>query len=67
MSGLSPWLREILRCPVCRGVLEDMTGAGGEPALQCAGQCSPEGEARVFPIRDGIPVLLADESRFERA
>ena len=67
MSGLSPWLREILRCPVCRGVLEDAVAADGETGLRCAGQCGSTGERRFYPIRDGIPVMLADESRFERA
>lgn len=66
MSGLHPWLREILRCPLCRGSLEDAVGADGAPALACAGECCSTEQRRLFPIRDGIPVLLADESHIER-
>jgi len=50
---LSPRLLEILRCPVCREVVRPLAG---ETGLECAG-CH-----RVYPIVDGIPVMLAEEA-----
>ena len=64
--GLEPWLREILRCPVCRGELVDATSPDGAPELQCAQSCDAEGVRRGYPITGGIPVLLADEARLIR-
>jgi uncharacterized protein len=49
-------LLEILVCPACRGPLEQKP-----EALRC-GQCR-----RVYPIRDGIPILLVDEATIEPA
>lgn len=51
--GLDPWLLEILVCPACRTRLRV-----DEPAstLVCTG-CQ-----LVYPVRDGIPVLLVDEA-----
>ncbi len=46
-------LLEILACPVCKGdikVTEDGKG------LQCV-ECG-----RIYPIRDGIPVMLEEEA-----
>ena len=47
-------LLEILACPRCRGSLE----ARGKPleALRCPA-C-----ALLFPVRDGIPVMLLEEA-----
>jgi uncharacterized protein len=47
---------DILRCPVpeCRKVL---ILAPDESSLQCAG-CG-----RIYPVRDGIPVLLIDQAK----
>ncbi|MDQ2852551.1 MAG: hypothetical protein ABI384_01395 [Allobranchiibius sp.] len=61
-NTIEPWLREILRCPVCRNELVDATSPDGGPELQCAQECDP-GIRRGYPITDGIPVLLADEAR----
>lgn len=56
--GIEPWLREILRCPACRGGLVDATGPAG-PELQCTNaEC-----ALAYRVDDGIPVLLVDEAR----
>ncbi len=67
MSEFMPtWVREILRCPVCRGRLEDATSANAQPSLRCAADCDVPGVRRLYRIDEGIPVLLADEARFER-
>ena len=57
MTAIEPWLREILRCPSCGGVLRDATGPTGSPELQCVG------ESLAYRVDDGIPVLLVDEAR----
>ena len=49
-------IRRILVCPLCHGVLIDEDSAEGL-GLACA-PC-----AVVYPVRDGIPVLLVDQAR----
>ncbi len=44
-------LLELLRCPACRGGL-----AEGDHDLTCTA-CG-----LVYPVRDGVPVLLVDEA-----
>jgi uncharacterized protein YbaR (Trm112 family) len=53
--AISPSLLEVIVCPDCHGdlTLSD-TAEGG--ALTCGG-CG-----LVYPVRDGIPVLLVDEA-----
>lgn len=53
---IEPWLREILRCPRCKGELTDDSGPQG-PELHCPA-CR-----LAYPIEDGIPVLLVDLAR----
>ncbi|GAB78340.1 hypothetical protein SAMN05421595_0857 [Austwickia chelonae] len=61
-APVEPWLREILRCPRCRGVLADGVDPDGAPVLICAGPCV-QGEAGCrYRIEEGIPVLLPDEA-----
>jgi len=50
---ISPELLAIIVCPSCKGELT-LTEV---PELACAG-CG-----LVYPVRDGIPVLLVDEAR----
>jgi uncharacterized protein YbaR (Trm112 family) len=50
---IDPRLLEMLACPACHAGLETEPGEAG---LGCRG-CG-----RVYPIRDGIPVLLVDEA-----
>jgi uncharacterized protein YbaR (Trm112 family) len=50
---LDPRLLEILICPACRGELAPVDDDRG---LECA-TCG-----RVYPVRDGIPVMLVDEA-----
>jgi len=62
-GGLSidPTLLAIVVCPDCRAALavEPVTAAGaaaGEVEMVC------QGCGLVYPVRDGIPVLLVDEA-----
>ncbi len=47
---VDPRLLEILVCPACRGSVAQADG------LECR-ECG-----RVYPIRDGIPVMLVEEA-----
>lgn len=51
---IDPRLLEILVCPVTRGPLE-YDRARGELVSRKAGLA--------YPVRDGIPIMLADEAR----
>jgi hypothetical protein len=53
---IPPDLLEILACPVCRKPLV----LRGEDALKC-NECK-----RVYPIRNGIPILLEPEATIEQ-
>jgi uncharacterized protein YbaR (Trm112 family) len=55
--AISNELLEILVCPVCKARVQ-LT------ADQCGLKC-PSCH-RVYPVRDDIPVMLADEARIER-
>ena len=57
--AIEPWLREILRCPVTRAELVDGLGPDGEAELHSKDPHRP----LAYPVRDGIPLLLADEAR----
>ncbi len=51
---IEPTLLEILACPKCHSALRE-----DETELACT---NPEC-GLVYPVRDGIPVLLIDEAR----
>ena len=55
---IDPEFLEILACPVCREPLEYREKEGKEE-LRCKG-CR-----RVYPIEEGIPVLLPDAGKVE--
>jgi uncharacterized protein YbaR (Trm112 family) len=56
MAQIDEWLLDILACPKCRAPLRADEGAG---ELDCTNaDCG-----LVYPVRDGIPVLLIDEAR----
>jgi len=46
-------LLEILICPACHGDIRELDSDRG---LECA-KCG-----RVYPVRDGIPVMLVEEA-----
>ncbi|SFK06877.1 Trm112 family protein [Cellulomonas sp. KH9] len=58
-TDLEPWARALLRCPVTGAELVDGTDDEGAPALVST---DPE-RPLVYPVVDGIPVLLVDEAR----
>lgn len=49
-------LLEILACPLCK---ESLKLIKDDKGLQCV-KCG-----RIYPIRDGIPVMLIEEAYFE--
>jgi uncharacterized protein YbaR (Trm112 family) len=51
--GLEPWLIEILACPACRAAVQVDEAAS---TIVCTG-CR-----LVYPVRDGIPIMLVDEA-----
>lgn len=55
---LDPGLLEILVCPACHGALTVEPDAAGARALRC----TSTGCALVYPVRDGIPIMLVDEA-----
>jgi len=52
--AISQELLEMLRCPVCKARVHMEPDKGG---LKC------ESCRRVYPIRDDIPVMLAEEAQ----
>jgi len=52
---ISPELLAVLACPVCKQSLKP-----GKNSLLCA-KCK-----RAYPVREGIPVLLAEEAKIEK-
>jgi uncharacterized protein len=55
--SLEPWARELLRCPVTGATLVDGVDDDGAPVLVSTHPTDP----RTYAIRDGIPILLADD------
>lgn len=61
-TGIDPWLREILRCPVTHSELLDATGPDGASELHTA-QADEQGKNRAYRVENGIPVLIPEEAR----
>jgi len=53
---VSPELLDILICPACRAKVELKPDGSGLRCVSCH---------RVYPVRDDIPVMLADEATVE--
>ena len=61
-TTIEPWLREILRCPQCKGELTDVRATeGAEGGELTELQCPACGLGD--PIESGVPVLLVDLAR----
>ena len=56
--ALSPNFLDVAACPACHAKLAIDYGAA---ALVCTGPAC----GLVFPVRDGIPILLIDEARHQ--
>ena len=52
--SLAPQLKVLLVCPLCKGKVEIRED---DQEIWC------RADGLAFPIRDGIPVMLADEAR----
>jgi uncharacterized protein YbaR (Trm112 family) len=50
---IDPRLLEILICPACHGAVRETEAEQGLACLECG---------RVYPVRDGIPVMLPEEA-----
>ncbi len=50
---IDPTLLEMLACPVCGGEVRPTATADGVECVRCG---------RVYPIRNGIPVMLVEEA-----
>ena len=50
---IDPRLLEILICPACRGEIRALDDDAGIECRACQ---------RVYPIRDGIPVMIVEEA-----
>ena len=51
--SIDPRLLEILICPACHGEVRPLEGDGGLECVACG---------RIYPIQDGIPVMLVDKA-----
>ena len=47
---------DILVCPVCKTKVELLTDESGLKCVSCR---------RVYPVRDGIPIMLPEEAKVE--
>ena len=46
-------LLEILACPICREEVQPTADGDGLKCIKCG---------RIYPVRDDIPIMLADEA-----
>lgn len=53
---IDPELLEILACPICKESVELTKDKKGLKCVKCK---------RIYPIRDGIPVMLIEEAYTE--
>lgn len=56
MVTLEPWVLELLACPACTSALRPV-----DDAEELA--CTNDSCGLVYPVRDGVPVLLVDQAR----
>jgi uncharacterized protein YbaR (Trm112 family) len=55
---IDPQLLEIVVCPQCRSVLLPEPDTASATSLRC----TQDDCGLVYPVRDGVPVLLIDEA-----
>ncbi len=51
--SIDPELLELLACPACQGEIRQLPSEKGLECVLCG---------RVYPVRDGIPVMLVDQA-----
>lgn len=56
---IEPWVRELLRCPVTGARLVEQVSPEGLLELVSTDPVQP----LAYPVRGGVPVLLADAAR----
>jgi uncharacterized protein YbaR (Trm112 family) len=54
--AISKDLLDILVCPLCKATVQLKPDETGLKCVECK---------RVYPIRDGIPVMIVEEARIE--
>ncbi len=54
--SIDPELLEILACPLCKESVKLVKDGSGLECVKCG---------RIYPIRDGIPVMLVEEAYFK--
>ena len=54
--SLPPYALDILVCPVCKSKVELLPDESGLKCVSCR---------RIYPIRDGIPGMLAEEAKID--
>lgn len=60
---LEPWLRQLLRCPACRGPLTDRVDETGAAFLDCAGACAAGAPPGDMGLGDGTGCPGAGQDR----
>ena len=55
--SINPDFLKILRCPFCKSNVELKADASGLKCETCH---------RVYPVRDGIPIMIVDEATIEK-
>lgn len=58
MNRIDPHLLEILVCPACRTAVREK-----EDSLQCSNPSC----GLIYPVKDGVPVMLVEEARRTRS
>jgi len=56
-------LLEILVCPLCKGPLQHRRGGTSADGTPLEAELICRADRLAFPVRDDIPVMLADEAR----